>query len=156
MLDLADDFVRVTTAFQRELYKEQIEIGLRSGGLAGFQLLGFYDFPGQGTSPVGMLNCFWESKGAVTPESFRQYCNTTVPLLRFSKWLWRREETFQATAELFHFGPAPLRNARPVWRIEYPDGRVLAEGKLAETNVPIGNQFKLGSFEIPLGRGRRT
>ena len=34
---------------------------------AGFQLLDFQDFPGQGTALVGILNAFMESKGLITP-----------------------------------------------------------------------------------------
>ena len=44
-------------------------------GFAGFQLLQLHDFPGQGTALVGILNPFFESKGYITPEEFRMFCN---------------------------------------------------------------------------------
>ena len=45
------------------LYKEVVERALRTTNQAGFQLLQLNDFPGQGTSTVGLLDAFWDSKG---------------------------------------------------------------------------------------------
>ncbi|MGH7980495.1 MAG: sugar-binding domain-containing protein, partial [Limisphaerales bacterium] len=47
------------------LYKEEVERALRTGNQAGFELLQLNDFPGQGTSTVGLLDAFWDSKGLI-------------------------------------------------------------------------------------------
>ena len=35
------------------------------------------------------LNPFFESKGYVTPEEFRMFCNETVPLARMKKLIYK-------------------------------------------------------------------
>ena len=78
------------------LYKEEIEHALKTPGISGFQLLDLHDFPGQGTALVGLLNAFWESKGILTGEEFREFCAPVVPLLRFPKAVYTNNETFEA------------------------------------------------------------
>src|SRR5208337_3270536 len=85
MLDLAPSFVQATGRHAALLYKEEIEVLLRTPGYAGFSLLDLHDYPGQGTALVGILDPFWDSKGFVTPEVHRQYSGQTVPLLRMKK-----------------------------------------------------------------------
>ena len=67
------------------LYKEEIELLMRTPGHTGFSLLDLHDYPGQGTALIGPLDPFWDSKGFVTPEEHRRYCGPTVPLLRMKK-----------------------------------------------------------------------
>lgn len=63
-------------------YKAEIEKNFLTNGLAGFQLLGLQDFPGQGTALVGMLDAFWDSKPYFSANEFKRFCNSTVPLIR--------------------------------------------------------------------------
>ena len=37
-------------------------------------MLDLQDFPGQGSALVGILDAFMDSKGIVTPETFRGFC----------------------------------------------------------------------------------
>jgi len=135
---------------QTLLYKEDIEASLRTPGFGGFQLLDLHDFPGQGTALVGVLDPFWEEKGYVTPADYHRFCCETVPLLRMKKCVYTSDETFTATVEIAHFGPAPIKKAQPVWTVAYPDGRKLAEGSLPERDLPLGNGTALGTIEQPL------
>lgn len=150
MGDLAQEFVRATLLFQSELYKNQIETCLRSRGLAGFQLLGFIDFPGQGTAPVGMLNVFHEPKGVVDASRFARYAGATVPLARFDKRVYTDNETFSVKAEIFHYGEGPLRGAKPWLSMRTPEGRVFAETLLPSLDVPTGAVTSLGSWQTSL------
>ena len=93
-------------------YKADIEAALRTPGFGGFEILQLHDFPGQGTALVGILNPFFESKGYVTPEEFRMFCNTTVPLARMKKMIYRNGETFEAMVEVTHFGPEPMNGCK--------------------------------------------
>ena len=90
MGDQAEDFLMASGKLQALCYKADIEAALRTPGFAGFHLLQLHDFPGQGTALVGILNPFFESKGYVTPEEFRMFCNQTVPLARMKKLIYQK------------------------------------------------------------------
>jgi len=77
MLHLADDFVQASGKLQALCYKADIEAAYRTSGFGGFQLLDLHDFPGQGTALVGVLDPFWDEKGYISPEEFRQFSNET-------------------------------------------------------------------------------
>ncbi|WP_165219544.1 sugar-binding domain-containing protein [Aquisphaera insulae] len=150
MLDLAPAFVRATGLHAVLLYKEEIEVLLRTPGYAGFSLLDLHDYPGQGTALVGPLDPFWNSKGFVEPETHRHYCGPTVPLVRIPKRVFNADETLVAAAELAHFGPADLRNVRPVWTLTDSKGRKIGTGALpARDVVATGTLTKLGDFRVP-------
>ena len=68
--------------------------------------------PRQGTALVGPLDPFWDSKGLVTPQTHRQYCGATVPLLRMKKRTFTSDETFEASVEVAHFGPGSSARSR--------------------------------------------
>ena len=152
MLDLAPRFVQATGREAVLLYKEEIEVLLRTPGYPGFSLLDLHDYPGQGTALIGPLDPFWDSKGFVTPEEHRRYCGPTVPLLRMKKRTFTLDETFTAEAEISHFGPQDLRGARPVWSIKDQQGGVLASGTFPTRDLPTGKRTPLGRIEAPLGK----
>jgi len=89
---LADSFLLSSGKLQALCYKADIEAALRTPGLAGFQLLDLHDFPGQGTALVGVLDAFWEEKGYISPEEYKKFCNTTVPLARLKKRIYILKE----------------------------------------------------------------
>ena len=151
-LDLAPQYVAASGRFATLLYKEEIEVLLRTQGYAGFSLLDLHDYPTQGTALVGPLDAFWDSKGFVTPEAFRRYCSPTVPLLRLPKRTYTSAELFEATADLSHFGPADLANAQPIWTIKDGQGREVASGKLAAVNAPTGKLSALGEIKASLAK----
>ena len=80
LLGQAHDFLMASGQLQTLLYKEEIEVLLRTPDLGGFQLLDLHDFPGQGTALVGVLDPFWNPKPYVTAEQFRRFCGPGVPL----------------------------------------------------------------------------
>ena len=131
MLDLAPRFVEATGKHAVLLYKEEIEVLLRTPGHAGFSLLDLHDYPGQGTAMIGLLDPFWDSKGFVAAEVHARYCGPTVPLLRMKKRAFTAGETFEAAAEVAHFGPAALVDIQP--RLGHP-GRAGARGGLGHTD----------------------
>jgi len=151
MLDQADDFVRASGALSVICYREDIESGLRTPGLGGFQLLDIQDFPGQGTALVGILNVFMESKGLITPEQWRQFCCETVPLLRMKKYTWTTNETFIGRVQVAHYGPADLPDARVTWTLAGSDGRKVAAGAFDPVTIQQGKVFDLDMFSMPLG-----
>lgn len=150
MIHLADSFLLASGKLQVLCYKADIEAALRTPDFGGFQLLDLHDFPGQGTALVGVLDPFWEDKGYVTAEEYSQFCNTTVPLVRLPKMVYLNNEVLNVPAEIAHFGTQPLKNVTPLWKLTHKDGTVFDEGHLPETNIPIGNAFKLGTIKKSL------
>lgn len=147
--DLAEKFLYASGRLQTICYKADIEAALRTPGLAGFQLLDLHDFPGQGTALVGVLNAFWESKGYVSAEEYRQFCSQTVPLARMSKLIWKNDESLKADIEFAHFGEKPLQDAKILWSVETKDGTAIQSGSFRK-DLPLGNQIEVGTIEFPL------
>jgi hypothetical protein len=146
------DFFMASGKFQTILYKTEIEEVLRTPGMGGFQLLDLHDFPGQGTAPVGVLDAFWDSKGYVTPEEYRRFCNQTVLLARLPKRVFTTDETAHIDVDVSHFGPADLHDPRLRWRVRDASGKVVltAIDALGPELIPTGRLSHLCSIEIHL------
>lgn len=150
MLDQAHDFFRASGALTVIEYKAVIEALLRSSQSAGFQLLSINDFPGQGYAPVGILDPFWDSKGLVTPEKFREFCGPTVALLRYEKSSYFNDETFTAKAEVYNFSNSAIKNAKLKWWITNSKGEIIKKGNLRTQTIANDDVSSVGEFAIPL------
>ena len=150
MGDQAHDFLIASGKLQALCYKEDIESAMRTPGFAGFHLLDLHDFPGPGTALVGVLDAFWESKGYITADEYKRFCNSTVLLARMAKRYWRNSEMFEARIDVAHFGAAALENAAVNWRLLDEAGAVVAQGDLPQQAIPLGNGTQLGVVRIPL------
>jgi hypothetical protein len=137
-------FVKGSGKLALQLYKDEIESALRTPGFGGFQLLDLHDFPGQSTATVGILDPFWDSKGLVTPEEFRFFCNSIVPLLRMKKRIYSNTDTFTAEVEISNFGIDDLVNTVVEWKISDKREKEIFSGKFPAMNIPIGNGIKIG------------
>jgi hypothetical protein len=146
LLEKNKEFARASGRFQLACYKEEIEANLRTPGLGGFQLLDLHDYLGQGSAFVGLLDAFWQEKGYVAAEEFRDFCNTTVPLARLRR-VFTTSDPFDVDVEVAHYGAEPIENAKAVWRIvgAGKDGI----GEWETRTIPIGKN-------IPLGKITRT
>lgn len=149
-LDKADDYTLNSGKLAAILYKEDIERALRTKDLSGIQLLNLTDFPGQSTATVGLLDAFWESKGLITSEDFREFSSPVVPLIKMPKMAWSSSETFTAAIELANFSAGPLVDAHVSWTIKSEDGNTLGETTLPARTIPLGNGHELGQIEFPL------
>jgi hypothetical protein len=150
MGDQSEDFLMASGKLQALCYKAEIEAALRTPGFAGFQLLQLHDFPGQGTALVGVLDPFFDSKGYITPEQFRQFCEKTVPLARMDKQVYENHETFRAEIEISHFGSQILKNATIRCQIHNSIGELLHETKFEKEEIPVDNAIPIGSIEYAL------
>ncbi len=130
LLPLSDAFFRASGALAADCYKAELETALRSENLSGFQLLDLQDFPGQGTAPVGMLNSLMESKGLISPEDWRCFCDRTAVLAEFEKFVFGADETVSFGIALF--------NTNPGFRAETVEWTVEADGERVDGgSVPI-------------------
>lgn len=144
------EFLMASGKLQALCYKADIEAALRTPGFAGFQLLQLHDFPGQGTALVGILNPFFESKGYITSEEFRMFCNETVPLARMKKLVYSANETFEARVEFAHFGRDPLKNAEIICQVADTEGKVYRKEVMKMDEIPVGNEIIAGMFAMDL------
>jgi len=150
MGDQAEEFLMASGKLQALCYKADIEAALRTPDFAGFQLLQLHDFPGQGTALVGVLDPFFNSKGYISPEEFRQFCEKTVLLARMSKQVYQNDEVFKAEIEVSHFNAEPLINTSILCQIYNRSGVLLYEKKLEKEEIPVDNAIPLGSIEYDL------
>ena len=150
MIALADDFTNASGKLAVLLYKEEIERALKTKGVSGFQLLDLHDFPGQGTALVGILDAFWDSKGLIKPENFREFCAPVVPLIRFEKAEYTNDEEFKAQIAVANFGGVALKNANVIWEITGSDQVIIASGKTTRVNINLGNDIPAGSIKAAL------
>lgn len=150
MLHQAADFFRSSGAHTVLQYKEVNESLLRTPNSGGFQLLGLSDFPGQGSAFVGLLDAFWESKGLVTPEKFRESCAPTVLLARIPKRTYMNDEIFRAGLEIYHYGQFPLKRGKLAWQLVNEMGEVYRQGVLSAPQIACATLDSLGSVEFSL------
>lgn len=150
MLQQADDFFKATGAHTVLQYKEVNESLLRTPNSGGFQLLGLSDFPGQGSAFVGILDAFWESKGLVTPEKFRESCAPTVLLARFPKRVYTNDENFRAQLDIYHYGASPIKRSSVRWQLENAEGQAISKGTITTPAIPCAIVDSLGKIDIPL------
>ena len=146
----AESFLMASGKLQVLCYKADIEAALRTPGFAGFHLLQLHDFPGQGTALVGVLNPFLESKGYITPEEFRTFCNKTVPLARMQKLIFNNNEAFNAAIEVAHFGEKPIENAEIICQVTNEKGDTIRKEIFTKERIEIGNCSKIGSYQMDL------
>ncbi|WP_051291143.1 discoidin domain-containing protein [Pedobacter glucosidilyticus] len=150
LLDQAPKYVEASGKFATLLYKEEIEVHLRTPGYGGFQLLDLHDYPTQGTALVGPLDAFWKSKGFVTPNKFREYCSSTVPLLRMPKRTYTQDESFNASIDVAHYGSTDLSKAQVHWKIKDERGHLVDEGNLKSDVLPTGKLSSIGNIQASL------
>lgn len=150
MADQANQFFMASGKLQALCYKNEIEKAFRTKGLAGIQLLGLQDFPGQGTALVGMLNALWQNKPYITPQEIKRFCNAVVPLTRMPKFVYTSDEKLTAQVELFNYGGSKLKNARINWVLKDSTGKVITKGSFDKKNYAIGNCLPVGKIEYAL------
>ena len=147
--DQAEMFCKASGRLAWQLYKEDMELCLRTPNFGGFQLLQLQDYPGQGDALVGMLDAFWDTKGILTPEEFRGACCETVPLARMPRYVWTSDQVFSAALSVAHYGPADLKQARLRWTLTGADGKFQREGTTAPVDIRRGTVTRAGEIRLP-------
>ncbi|MEK3671469.1 glycoside hydrolase family 2 TIM barrel-domain containing protein [Paenibacillus sp. FSL R10-2771] len=136
---LASKYFEASGQLAVACYKEELEAAFRSRRLAGFQLLDLQDFSGQGTALVGVLDAFMDSKGLVSAEEWRTFCNDAVLMARFPKYNYTAGELFAAHVELSCFRSGMPDSAQLLWQLA-ADGNVIAEGSTLAA-IPAGSHY---------------
>ena len=142
MADQAEAFHRASGRWSVQLYKADIEMDLRTRGMAGFQLLDIQDYPGQGSAYVGILDAFMESKGITTPEEWKQWCNDIVPLAVLPKFCYTDGEQIDAKIQIANYGQENIEGKKLRWAI--------TPANETKSDTP---SLRGGEFTIPASRG---
>ena len=134
-------YVKASGKLAALLYKEDIEVALRTHGMGGFELLGLSDYTGQCTATVGLLDVFWNSKGLVTPEEFRRFCSDFVPLLKTER-VFKNTEVLHADFDVYDFRESPASLDGAEFTLTLRDGdTVVKEIKTTDTHVDLPLDF---------------
>lgn len=148
LLHKADDYLQASGRLAVLLYKEEIERAMKTPQQSGFQLLDLHDFPGQGTALVGLLDAFWDSKGLIDPQRFREFCAPVVPLANFDKAVWQADETFTAHIDIANYSPQPMDDKTVCWQLADESGAVYAEGTDRDISIPLDKVAKAARYEL--------
>ncbi len=156
MGNMAEKFLVASGKLQSLCYKYEIEKTLRTPDYAGFQLLSINDYSGQGTALVGVTNVFFEDKGYMCGQTFKQFCSSIVPLARIPKFTYENNETFKAEILLNQFSDHVLKNADVCYAIsEVVDEGVFVEDGIMQEHESVNtlNQqhHSLGIKDYPIG-----
>lgn len=157
----AHDFMMASGKLQAICYKAEIERTMRTPRYAGFQLLALNDYSGQGTALVGLTDVFFDDKGYMTSEEFREFCSPIVPLAKMPKFTYKSDETFVADVELNQFSDADMKNAKIHWSLTpapktqgdimlLNQSAPLAEGDFDARDFPVGGNIPIGRISVPL------
>ncbi len=133
----SQSFLKSSGKFAMLLYKDEYEKALRTSNLAGFQSLGLQDFPGQGSTMVGLFNALMESKQVITPAQHRKFFSTTVPLVRLPKRIYTYGEQLVAEVELSHYGAVDI-NSELQWSCGEATGSFTAARYATGALNPVG------------------
>ena len=148
MADQAKDFHKASGLWSLQLYKQDIEMDLRTPNMAGFQLLDLQDYPGQGSAYVGILDAFMQSKGLCTESEWRQWCSPVVPLLISPQFCFTNEEGIHAKIQIANYSGESLKGKTLSWSLDGQHGSsILPDG---EGLIDIGAlDIDLSKYEQP-------
>ena len=148
LLHKADDYLKASGKLAAILYKEEIERAMKTPQQSGFQLLDLHDFPGQGTALVGLLDAFWDSKGLVEPQRFREACAPVVPLAQFDKAVWKADETFTAHVDIANYSLESMEGKTICWQLSDEMGDIYAEGSGKNISIVLNKVSIAKRFEL--------
>lgn len=151
-----DDYVKASGNLAVKLYKEDIEAALRTKDFGGFELLSLCDYTGQSTATVGILDVFFDSKGLIEPDKFRQFCNNVVPLFK-AKRIFKNTETLEAEFDLYDYGREKTEN--PVFDLKIYNGKEIfyqTQTTERKITVPLNSIIKSSQLKVELSVGDYT
>ena len=146
MLDQAKDFHQASGLWSLQLYKQDIEMDLRTKNMAGFQLLDLQDYPGQGSAYIGILDAFMDPKGLCTEREWRQWCAPVVPLLVADRYCFTIEDGIHAWIQVANYSGQSLNGKTLRWELMGTGPVSSGEIKLPSTE----GLFTAGELNIDL------
>lgn len=153
MLEKSNDMTMASGKLAAILYKEEIERALKTPGMSGYQLLGLQDFPGQGTALVGLLDAFWDNKGAVDADWFREFSAPVVPLLEYNSAVYNSSDMFEAKVLMSNYSDTILNSGNLQWSLTVEGAEIpFASGIVATNDIMPGTTAMIGNFQATLDK----
>ena len=148
MLDQAKDFHQASGLWSLQLYKQDIEMDLRTPNMAGFQLLDLQDYPGQGSAYVGILDAFMDPKGLCTEREWRQWCAPVVPLFVADRFCFTIEDGIHAWIQVANYSGQSLNGKTLRWELTAQGVRNHVQSEVHMVPDPLcSGEIKLPSKE---------
>ena len=157
MADLAHHFHRASGRWAFQLYKQDVEMDLRTPSMVGFQLLDLQDYPGQGSAYVGMLDAFLDSKGICTPEEWRQFSSEVVPLAVMKKFCYKNSEMLDVEIQIANYSGQSLRGKTVSVTLDTPlsSSPSSPSSLLPPLNTDEEGLIRVGRVSLPLSSYRQ-
>lgn len=149
MLEDADRNLAASGALQARCLKELFERLRRTPGLSGVQMLNFTDFPGQGTALNGVLDVFWDEKGNISAEEFRQFNASTVLLCSTQRRTFATGAYLEAELAVSTYVPV---SGVVNWRLTDAGDGELASGSAGVSHVSVGHPWPVAALSVQLSR----
>ena len=114
-------------------YKHQIEGNLLGDSVSGFE-----------------VQDFAEVRSHFTPNEWRQFCSSVVPLVHFPHAKLTPADTLCVPVAVYNAMGGDLRPIRASYYITDEKRQVLLGGQLPPKGIPLGKQMELGTICVPL------
>ena len=150
ILDQDEDFFKASGALSIIGYKKEIETAIQTPGFGGFQLLDLQDSP-QFNAVIGILDVFMDSKGLITPEKFREFNNSVVPLILTEKYCWTNNEILKGKIKVANYGMKALANQLVTWELKDTKGQTISKNSIKIT-IPQGGLCNIDNLNINLSK----
>ncbi len=139
MESMAHKFLKASGKLQVLCYKYELEKTLRTPHYAGYQLLGLNDYSGQGTALVGPLNVFWDEKGYVNAEEWREFGAPVTILMSLPRFTYYSKEDIPFEVKLVNYGKDVITDYTLHTQFLDDEGQVLDEYILDGTadSIPV-------------------
>ena len=128
-------------------YRADIEALMMSEKLSGFQMLDLQDFPGQDIALVGILDAFYDNKGFITPDKWREFCSDTVVYICMPRFVYGEGDNIDADIRLTADRFMSVKSATVTVRLCDKMGQIVATEKL-EPFSPSKRVYKVGSVSF--------
>lgn len=135
LLDLAPDYFYCSGKLAVQCYRNELEAAHRSRYLSGYQILDLQDFPGQGTSLVGVLDAFMDNKGLISAKEWKRFCSDMVVLASFDSFMLKSGGTLDAKILISCYRPDAVGTGKSVtvtWRLYERSSQTIDYDEVAE------------------------
>ena len=138
------EFSKASGQWAAKLYKAEMEMAQRSAGIAGFQLFGLQDYPGQGTSLIGILDPFMQTKGFVSTREWSESNDDLMILAEFPKFSFIEGEIVEIPVLTANYTQNSDSLTTIIWEAGFKKGSIPA--------TPGEGLIEIGSIFLPVPR----
>ena len=143
LLNFNKEFTEASGKWAAKLYKAEMELAQRSPGIAGFDLFGIKDYPGQGTALVGILDSFLDSKELIDIPSWKASADDVTILAEIPKYVFNPGEPVYINLLESNYSQTADTIKSVDWTLDFASGKI--DGKSGFGLINLGEI----SFRFP-------